>query len=464
MIFKLTPLVMLLSIMLVPAGVRAEPDGIEASKLSSGDFAYVRNLTVHPGASLYAAELPEELYRDTTREDLGDLRIFNGSGLVVPHEIEQARPESERVVSSSELPFFPIEGATRGGAIGNAVQVAEDPSGRVVSVRFTGEGVASAEADKWYLVDVRSLPSSLQALTFRVSNLANNLIVPVDIEVSEDLQTWSRISSSGVLARLNYQGQDFERARITFVPQRPKYLKVRFGTKEAVTLLGIAGELVTLTETLPDEQWTTISGALQPKSARTVVFDAGHHLPVRSLRVQLPLVNSMLRVRIDSRPRESSAWVSRFSGALYRLSAAAGEIESQTQALGTTVTDRFWRIKIEGKDVSLGENLPLLRLGWRPARVVFLAQGQGPFQLAYGSALVGAPDFGVRNLAGSSSSNISLVQVGEVLQAGGAEKLIAPVVTPELPWKQWLLWAVLGAFLVIVALMAHRLWKDLQKS
>jgi hypothetical protein len=71
--------------------------------LTSADFAYAIPLTPTPGLAVQTTLLPLAVYRGVLRQDLGDLRVFNGAGRVVPHAIRvldqaQTQPRAARVV------------------------------------------------------------------------------------------------------------------------------------------------------------------------------------------------------------------------------------------------------------------------------------------------------------------------------------------------------------------------------
>jgi hypothetical protein len=441
----------------------------DSRALTPPDFAYSRNLSSEEGASLIAAELPEEIYQSTVREDLGDLRVFNAQGGVVPHEIRPAAVVTENSIRLATVAFFPIQGAASPGEdTGNAIQVSEDASGRVVSVQFSGAAPKSdSTADSrgsWYLLDLRGSTQPVQALVLQASGLQINQIVPVGIEASDDLQKWSRIQSSGVLARLEHQGQVIERSRIEFSSQKAKFLRVRVGGAEPVTLAGVSVEIVTSDVRSTPMRWSSFQGTKGDEAARTILFDSASHLPALALKVRLPVLNTMLQVRIESRADDTRPWVRRFSGSVYRLGAAGGEIESPEVEFGSIVKDRFWRIEVQGRDSSFGETLPALSLGWRPGRVLFLAQGAGPFRLLYGSADVSAPDFGIGSLLNTTGTSAVIAEVGSRVESGGATRLVQTPVVAEIPWKKWLLWGVLVAFVIMVAAMARSLWRDLQKE
>ena len=81
--------------------------------LSSHDFAYGIPLEVDGDGAIYSLPLPQEVYRYTTRKDLGDVRIFNGYGEVVPHMLQPGK-------SYQEVPREPDH-----GRIGAALAVLE---------------------------------------------------------------------------------------------------------------------------------------------------------------------------------------------------------------------------------------------------------------------------------------------------------------------------------------------------
>src|SRR5690606_31174636 len=109
------------------------------------------------------------------------------------------------------------------------------------------------------------------------------------------------------------------------------------------------------------------------------VFDTGRLAPVRYVRLRLPQENSSVRVTLQSRANARSTWVDRWGGEVYRYSSGMQRRESAPGRFDAT-TDRYWRVRLQD-----GATLPQplsLELGYRPARLRFLAQGSGPFTIA----------------------------------------------------------------------------------
>ena len=74
------------------------------------DFAYGLPIGIDAGDALYEVEIPPALYRGVSRADLGDMRVFNGQGEVVPHALRPRIGSTEQAAAAVRLPVFPLYG------------------------------------------------------------------------------------------------------------------------------------------------------------------------------------------------------------------------------------------------------------------------------------------------------------------------------------------------------------------
>lgn len=437
--------------------------------LTAQDFAYARPLEISGQAALYSFEVPEDLYRIATRNDLGDVRIFNSAGAAVPHEVSRADSSVENSVLNAVVPIFPIEGVSSAGMGGGEVEISQDASGKMLRVWLNGKD-ASKKGDipsNSYLLDLRSFKRPLLAFDIQTEELSPNKLIDVQIDGSTDLKSWQPVAATGVLARLTYLGQEVIQNRFEVSGAAGLFLRLSFPNGDKVSIASIKGEFLNSEKKIRPERWMTLNASSDPKVPSTFFYDSAGSFPVRSFRIVLPQLNTFVRMRLSSRALPSAAWTPRYSGTLYRLATKGGELASAAQTLSSSTTDRLWRLEIEGKDSQLGSGSPNLVLGWVPNEIFFMAQGQPPFQLAYGSARAGAPDFGVGGLSSASLGqgiSAEAAVLGEAREVGGIASTVAPIVEEPLPWKKWILWAVLIGFLGMVGLMAARLAKDLKNS
>jgi hypothetical protein len=107
-------------------------------------------------------------------------------------------------------------------------------------------------------------------------------------------------------------------------------------------------------------------------------------MPVDRIRVRLPQENTLVQATFFSRATERDPWKPGTSTLLYRLRIKGEELTSPDIALPAS-SDRYRLMRIDQSGGGIGKGLPLMELGWVPAKILFLARGSGPFQLAYGS-------------------------------------------------------------------------------
>ena len=175
--------------------------------------------------------------------------------------------------------------------------------------------------------------------------------------------------------------QELKRERIELPAQAYDYLRVqRADGGPPLVIAGVIAERVGVAEEI-EPVWfmATMLAVDDPKS---LFFDTGRRAPLSYARLRLPQENSSVRATLHSRDDGKAPWSERWNGEAYRIVTDIQRRESPPAHFGVT-SDRYWRLQI-AKDPQLYRGT-LLELGYRPARLRFLAQGSGPFTLAYGS-------------------------------------------------------------------------------
>lgn len=188
--------------------------------------------------------------------------------------------------------------------------------------------------------------------------------------------------------------------------------------------------------------------------------------PVNKVRFRFTGKNTLVKASIFSRTDDGAPWRYRQGGIFYNLEIDKSSLVQDTLSVGP-VSDRFWRVKIF--DASADSNsIPVFELGWTPQELLFLARGEGPFVLAYGSARLSenAPSGSFPALLSNvmeegGGSLLKTATPGERIELGGAGQLVPE--PPPLPWKKWLLWGMLVIGVVIIAWMAISLGRGMGK-
>jgi hypothetical protein len=157
----------------------------------------------------------------------------------------------------------------------------------------------------------------------------------------------------------------------------------------------------------------------------------------------------------------------RYQGVVYSLLHEGKRLESGEPNIATT-SDRYWRLEVAQEGGGIGAGTPQLKLGWYPHRAVFVARGSSPFTLAFGSAHAGSEpqDQGLTGWLAAQRSGADEIamknMVPQAMQLLGGEQQLQPA-PPPLPWKKWLLWAVLVAGVLAMLGMARGLYRQMNR-
>ncbi|MGQ0587165.1 MAG: DUF3999 family protein [Gammaproteobacteria bacterium] len=433
------------------------------------DFARGLELETVPDRPVQEFTLPEPVYEGVLRADLGDLRVFNGGGIVVPHALCAGPEAVAETVREQALPVFPLKQAraapapdtrvtvqTPGGA---SVQIAE---GRVVAGASPAL-VPEAKADG-FVVDASAVTAPLRALRLAWSTPDGASEAQVRVEASEDLNAWRTVVAGTTLLHVAADGRALDRNHVDLPQDRYRYLRLVRNAGPAVAVSAVTADVVEAGD-LAEPQWFAAAPAADGGS-EGFVFDAARLAPVQAARVVLATSNMALRIALDSRRAPEQPWQQRWSG---DISSVGGGNAAQTPEFAT-VSDPLWRLRVLRGAETLGGGRPTLRLGYHPARLRFLAQGDGPFVAAYGSARVPPAEvLGCEALLPQvpREQRAALIGAARAVPApagafGGPGVLVPP--PPPTPVRQIVLWAVLLLGAVALIAMALALLRRLREG
>jgi hypothetical protein len=167
---------------------------------------------------------------------------------------------------------------------------------------------------------------------------------------------------------------------------------------------------------------------------------------------------------LESRNDPKAPWTKRLKGLFYRIDADGIEVASAPKPLAVT-TDRYWRLTVKDSESTIGRTAPLLETGFRSHTLFFIARGEGPFTLAFGSAVVQQPEINAAAMFDGIDREERTglerwVFPGPMFELGGPQKLIPP--SEPLPLRRILLWSLLVAGVLVVAAMAWHLARGIK--
>lgn len=437
-----------------------------AHAVSESDFAYGYTLEVDGDGAIYSLALPEAVYRGLTRADRGDLRVFNSRGISVPHHIKRAKPITPTSPPAAALPLFPLyaEAVLPQMNTGDDVHIVTNDKGAIIDINYGKPAASKNRRISAYLLDCSQLKQIPNALLVNWRDNETGFVINAEVEGSDDLSHWQPIIVRTTLSNLQYGDHTLVQRRIDLPLHKFRYLRLRWLDNKSLQLAGVEA-MFPASDQSQDRQWSDFDVTHHDDKNNTYYFDTHSVLPVDRANIDLPKGNILVQASLASASSDKGPWVLRYQGLLYDLQIKGNELRTPAQVLPVT-TQRYWRLQLEGRQERL-QGKPVLHLGWVPEQLYFVARGEAPFTLAYGSARVGPADTPLAQLLNLDKLKhqqqfIKPAQLGSRIELGNKDKL--KPAGQSFDWKQIILWLVLIFGIAALAAMALRLYKQMDQT
>ncbi|HSD17708.1 MAG TPA: DUF3999 domain-containing protein [Thermomonas sp.] len=410
----------------------------------------------------YRVVLDRGVYRQLQSPRLQDLVVVNAQGAPVATAVFPADAPLAQAGARVAVPWFPLPIETDGRArdIAAISEIATDGSLRRVELR--GPANATATGDGGFVIDASQLHGAVAALHVRWSDAAA-FDRGYRVSASDDLRQWRDVDADARLVQLLNNGQRIVEDRIALPAVQARYLRLLPQSPQAVALqlTGVTAALVGQVD-VPALQWEALHGRrVDTPTGPAFDYVLDGRFPVEAADVVSP-GNSTRGWTLESRDDDASAWRAAASPwVAYRIDSRGSSSQSAPQRLHDGSRHRHWRLR--AREPFEGP-VPVLRLGYRPEVVVFLAEGSAPFSLLAGSARTSRRDAPLPQLVEALRAERGRDWQPATATLGARQTLageaaLEPVVPPT-DWKRWLLWGVLVAGALLVAAFAFSLLRQ----
>ncbi len=428
----------------------AMPAAAATPPAAETDFANGFELGTSATAPAYRVSLDAAVYRQLQHADLSDLAVFNSAGQLVAQAFERPQ-ENPSLPAQRPLPFYAI--AQQGAHIAGPLKLRVDAGGTVVHLE-TPAGTRDADESSAWIIDAGEESAGITALRLAWDGATEGFMRHARLETGAELGAWQGLAEA-TLADLERDGKRLVQDTIALPAAPARYLRLRLDAGPGITLrtvLALSGS--------PSTQDNEIRTAVAPQPDPATggwLLDTGGPLPVELIRVRLPADNDMAEFELLSRSAEDKAWQSRGRLLAYRLKTGDALLEDGDARVDLT-RDRFWSLRLTGKQRAAPAGVPTVEVGWVPDQVVFLARGAGPYTLAAGSGSRRIEPQALGKLWQSmpgGSGAVQAARIGAMRELGGTAAL-EPARAP-IPWQRYLMWALLVGAVAVLALMARSL-------
>jgi hypothetical protein len=449
--------------------------GATAPPLRPDDFATGRTIESDRDDPLQSLLVDLLVYRGSVGPGLADLRVFNAQGEEVPHAIRALATPERQPMDSVVVPWFLLPEAAGGAASGaglarsHGVEVEVGADGAIVRVEplFAGEArppsTATPRPANTVLLDLTQAPRDVVALELDLGPEPAEFVVPLRVEVGDDLVHFRARRTRSALARLEQGGHRIERSDVSFVRTGERYLLLTAdGAPLPVEIRGVRARLAP-TEAPPPRQETELLGVALADEPGAHLFDVGGAVPIDRVQVALPQRNSVVRAELSSAARPEGPWTRHHQGLLYRIERKS---PLRNDAIDVRITrHRYFKLVVAPEGGGLGGDAPRLEVSWHPEQLLFVQRGPGPFALGYGRSDTEPARFSASELLRTVGA-----PPGEVPRATAALASPRPVGDPSVleprpappPERPYGLWAFLVAAVAVVVGQSVRLLRQMR--
>ncbi|MFH1139103.1 MAG: DUF3999 domain-containing protein [Pseudomonadota bacterium] len=426
------------------------------------DFAHGLALSADRSAPIVEIQLPATVYETVTRPDLGDIRVFNGRGEVIPHAVRSPRIDLAAPPRPQALPFFPLVPSPDGSPPGLDMLVTTNNAGMLLSLQTDREQVDNRSPSQ-YILDASALGKAPGALKLEWTGQGGDATAAVDLDSSSDLGRWTRLVSGAALADLRFGDDRLLQDIIRIDHFSGKYLRLSWPLGKMGLTLARVWALFPPSSAALRPDWKQLSPTAFDEKKNEYFFDAQGFFPVDRLRIIPPQPNTLTKVGLFSRADSQADWKPLYTGLIYNLEADGNKLMNEDLEV-PVVRTRYFLLRVDPESVGFGAGNPTLALGWLPENLYFATRGEGPFTLAFGSASTPAAKPGLDPLltgldSGNKEKFIRRAKGFNKIELGGPRRLTAA--PPPRPWKTYILWAVLILGVLALALMARRLFREI---
>lgn len=437
--------------------------------LSEHDFAYIAETQISSNTPYYELEIPTVVYDSITRDDLGDLRVLNGDGHVVPHGLRATAMVKNRKTEVKNMPFFPLYHQNRKTATDLHLNIKRNAHGEVINIHSRLPKNTTDSRLTGYLIDLRKWKKPVHKLKINWKNPNNNSFIrKLTISRSTNLERWQVISRGKTLVNMSYQNHQLMENVIDISAAKTNYLRILFQDNKP----GLEFESIEASHTQSSQHkqqnWKTVS-VNSTKTAGEYRFQHNLKSLARQFEIKLPENNTVVRARISSRANKETPWTFRGSALLYRLSVNGSNIEKSKINIRPN-RDAEWILYFEQQGGGIGSGLPKVKLAWQPQQLVFVARGRPPYRVVWGSAQVNPVSINANQLLPNIGSDITTSEnmISTALLLSDTKRPVnKQALQPkakEVNWRQWILWIVLVGSALLLIWVATRLMKKMADS
>ncbi len=416
------------------------------------DYAYRAELTASSD-QLQRVELPIDVLINLTSHQLQDIAVFDFNGKALPHTVQKALQQNIKREVGLAFHVFDRFQKQHSKIVTTREQSQQD--GDLTSLETT-ETVETRQLRQDYLIELPTSPVITDLELDWIQQPPNQLL-QVRIEVGTSLDNLRSITSNKVISNVNPSAPEWRFIRN--IPRGQKYLRITVANNierfELKSVIGHYQERQALQKLWHQIEATPTDIENKPylkfKTPSAVIPDALRLTPADSYSA----IKGNLYASLSGFEHKQSV-----SGRFYQHNIETDEVKTSKPITLPNRRYQKWWVSLDQQP----EAMPSIELAYPVYELIFLTNGSGPYTLAWGN-FESQPQ--TSNLAEITTADLNqneqrgnLVSLKTIQLSGGTARLGAE---PKLPWKQWVLWALLTLAALVTGRMAYGLYREMNQ-
>lgn len=449
-------------------------------------YGWSMPVSVPAGAGVVRLPLPKEVYLHARTGNLADMRLLDRDGQRLSFAISTPPAQSSTQRSSVAARIFPVTGSAveKGGS--QHVEIRTGSDGQLLSVSAGAGNGAVGKALQALILDLgQQAPGSrIGALRLTPPADAGDYSARVLLEASDDLKQWDAVGTTTVNWLRSSDTQTLSNDSIAFAPRAFRYARLSWQEGQPLVFAAIAAQAVSETEVAPPRASIVLRGA-PDKLTSDWVYATPIAIPADSIALQFKESNVVLPATLgvyrqnnyvpqrrlslhrQTRAANGEYFDPLLTTSFYRISEAGKERVSGDLSMPVVRTTQ-WVLRPESQSTAMPTSAPLLRLGWTPETLVFLAGGKGPYRLVFGKAGAQPVAQPLSQVAPGYRDGelqaLPIATLGALTAHAGASDAAPAPAGMSAPWRLAALWAALLLGVGVLGFFAWRLLTQMKQE
>ena len=406
--------------------------------------------------------VPYHVYEVVKSSNLNDLRVFNAAGGLVPHRIATQKKNAQ--TSTKVLSFAKLTSNSSG--LQSLIEKYKS-SGVDISLNLRAMDTDSSSVNQdVYIGEVGKLEGTATELNLDWQlNQEVSAFFTIDIDNSDDFKNWESVAKGVSLAQLKTNDAIVKHSQIKLKHFSKKFYRLTLYGERRPDIKKIELQLNQQQERPYNISEDTV-GKHDESNNNVTYYIQSAKIVKKQLKVQIPENNVMANCRVYSRDSEDDHWTHRGSDTVYKITNNGETLKNEIIQLAAT-SDRQWKLEVISRGSGFEQKAPVVNFLWQPHVLTFVARGDGPFVLAYGSADYASTSVSQNTFFNTASNDedqmIAVAKTSNKMDVFGGEEVLKEDLIKVTP-KNMILWGVLVIGSLLLLFMAFSMLKSTPKN